>query len=121
MNMNHNEIKKHLMKAKSVEEVITIAEETGLALTAEQAEKLFNEIHTRKAAGKLDENELIVITGGSKEYDFCKNTVRAEVSKFTHDGKVFDMQCQRCWGGLDYCTYWTETYSDVEGVDFYAV
>ena len=121
MNMNHNEIKKHLMKAKSVEEVIAIAEETGLALTAEQAEKLFNEIHTRKAAGKLDENELIVITGGSKEYDFCKNTVRAEYCNFTNDGKVTQMHCHRCWEGTDYCTCWTETYSDVEGVDFYAV
>ena len=121
MNMNHNEIKMHLMKAKSVEEVITIAEETGLALTAEQAEKLFNEIHTRKAAGKLDENELTAITGGSKEYAFCKNTVRAEYSNFTNDGKVTQMTCHRCWEGMDYCTIWTETYSDVEGVDFYAV
>ena len=118
--MNHNEIKEHLMKAETVEDVITIAKETGLALTAEQAEKLFNEIHTYKAAGKLDENELAAITGGTKEYDFCKNTVRAEVSNFTREGKIFKMECQRCWEGVDYCTFWTATYSDVEGVEFYA-
>lgn len=117
--MNHNEIKEHLMKAETVEEVITIAKETGLALTAGQAEKLFNEIHTRKAAGKLDDNELSAITGGSKEYDFCKATVRAETCNF-RDGKVYQMHCHRCWEGADYCTWWTETYSDVEGIDFYA-
>ena len=36
--MNHNEIKERLMQAENAEEVITIAKETGLALTAGQAE-----------------------------------------------------------------------------------
>ena len=101
--MNHNEIKERLMQAENVEDVTTIAKETGLALTAGQAEKLFNEIHTRKAAGKLDENELTAITGGSKEYAFCKNTVRAEYSNFTNDGKVTQMTLNYSAGNFGMC------------------
>ena len=51
-------------KAESVESLLALAKENGIALTAERAEKLFSEWHTTK---ELSDDELDSVAGGCGE------------------------------------------------------
>ena len=115
--MNHNEIKQRLMKVENVEQTVIAARECGMELSAEEAEKLFNEIQLRKKAEaeprELDMDELESVSGGSYVPSVCKGDIYATMITFDNQGNIVAIHTDSwCWGGPDWCVWWTETYED---------
>lgn len=119
--MNHNEIKKRLLKAESAEEAAAIALENGIELSAEGAENLFREIQMRRKAesesNRLDPRELDTVTGGTNRSEYCKATVEADELIYKNGELDTILTSSWCWFGTDYCDYATETYKDT-GITF---
>ena len=63
MNFTNEQISK-ARQAKSSEELLTLAKENGVELSAEQAKAYFSELHKES---ELSENELDTVAGGNKE------------------------------------------------------
>ena len=116
--MSYNEIEQRLMKAESAEEAIAVAKENGVELTAEQAARLFEEISARKAAVKLDVDELTAVTGGDnlQRLDgICKATVEVSMVSIDKYGNIFGFRVEGwCWFGSDSCMWQVETYPEYE-------
>lgn len=118
--MRYKEIRMRLLAAQSAGQAAAIARETGVELSTEQAEKLFQEIQSRRAAemNTLDPGELEAVSGGRCDLPgVCKATVEADEIQY-QDGAISKVLTSSwCWWGTDYCSYTTETYSDT-GIEF---
>ena len=82
MNFTNEQISK-ARQAKSSEELLTLAKENGVELSAEQAKTYFTELHKES---ELSENELDTVAGGNKEPEkndyFYPNMVNAPTNYF---------------------------------------
>lgn len=116
--MRYSEIKMRLLTAENAEQAAAIAREDGVELSAQEAEKLFREIQMRRAAEatQLDPSELEAVSGGNG-MEFCKSTVEADEIEYKNGEISKILTTSWCWRGSDYCSYWTETYSDT-GIEF---
>ena len=104
---------------ENIEQAAAIARACGMELTAEEVEKLFQEIQLRKDAlaepRKLDMDEMEAVSGGSKGLPICKGTITCSMVGFDSKGNIISFSTQSwCWSGADYCMYWTETYDGIK-------
>lgn len=77
MEMNKKELLEKAKTAKTVEELIALATENGIALTAEKAKEYFAELHAK--ACELEDDVLDNVSGGALPI-FDKKVVRVDVS-----------------------------------------
>ena len=111
--------------AKSVEELLTLAEENGVSLTREEAETAFAQLHQEAVNGALSDEELENVSAGSS----CRNnrtyssdppyylitTAWNSCKSCTIGGKLSDGYCKDCaWcirSGLTlYCQFRKKGY-----------
>ena len=62
-------------QAKSVEELLTLAKESGVEMTAEQAQDIFAQLNQKP--GELSDDELDNVAGGvgAFEYEYRENSI----------------------------------------------
>ena len=77
-------------KAESVEALLALAKENGIALTAERAEKLFSEWHTTR---ELSDDELDSVAGGCGDPITCPNCGSTDLISIN---RGIHRQCTRC-------------------------
>ena len=82
-------------KARSPQELLSIAKADGVALTEEKAEELFNLFHPQ--AGELGDDELQSVSGGGCGGDGETHYRRIHST----DPACIHYQCDRCKGGRD--------------------
>ena len=84
-------------EAKSVEELIALAKETGIELNEEDAKKYFEQLNAKK--GELSDDELDAVAGGGclgEEERYCPNCqTRLELRASCH-GLYSFYQCNNC-------------------------
>ena len=117
--MNHTEIRQRFLEAETVEQAAAVARECGMELSTEETAKLFEEIRLRREtlaeSRELDMNELAAVAGGhpSPVPSVCKGSIMADGITVDASGKVIEIaEADWCWGGPDFCYYWTEDYKD---------
>ena len=88
-----NELIEQAKKAESVEALLALAQENGIDLTAESAEKLFTEWHTTK---ELSDDELDSVAGGCGDPITCPRCGSTNVGAGSlRHGKVKCYNCGR--------------------------
>ena len=84
-------------EAKSVEELMALAKETGIELTEEDAKMYFEQLNAKK--GELSDDELEDVAGGGclgEEERYCPNCqTRLEMRGSCHGLYIF-YQCNNC-------------------------
>ena len=91
-----SKVREKAKNAKSVQELLTIAKDEGIALNEEKATKLFNLFHPQSA--ELSDDELLNVSGGG-----CGGIDKETNYKRIHstDPACIYYKCDRCAGGRD--------------------
>jgi len=75
-NFNEEAIAK-AKQAKSVEELLTLAKESGVEMTAEQAQDIFSQLNPK--SGELADDELDNVAGGAFKYEYRENSIPRKI------------------------------------------
>lgn len=98
----NEELLKRMQEAHSPEELLSMAEMSGIRLSREKAEEYYASFHKR---GELDESELDSVSGGGcGGYQMCPACNRAEPLWMFRGGRLEEIRCPSCSAVLDYDT-----------------
>ena len=100
-------------RAKSTEELLSLAEENGVALTGEEAAKYLAGLHRE---GELSDDELDNVAGGGCDDDFYDWLNSVEVSYNPVSGRYL---CPNCDDGNQILSYYGYEYCDSGNYDKY--
>ena len=93
--MTMQEVMERANNAKSPEELLAMAKEMGVALTAEEAEEAYGMLHKK---GELSDEELDNVAGGG-----CNTSVNGQKYTVVTSGQLcFTGKYENNWNGQDY-------------------
>ena len=91
--------------AKTAEELLTLAKENGIEMTAEEAQKIFAQLHSQ--SGELSDDELDNVSGGAcYGRDDCLMTTIAYGCRYYEPATTKNGVNGTCGA----CRYWDRTY-----------